>query len=369
MQNFNYYLPTKILHGEGIVLQNSQEFARYGKKALIVTGKNSAKQSGALSNVLTAFEQIEMEYLLFDQVENNPSLENVTLGGEIARRWNPDFILGIGGGSPLDAAKAIAVLATNAIPAIDLFKNTYANQPLPILAIPTTAGTGSEATPYSVLTIPEAETKKGFGGAALFPKVAFLDNQYTASLPLAVTVDTAVDALSHLVEAYLSRRASDASDLFAGQGIQLWKNCIAPLQAGELSADVRDALLIASTLGGIAISHTGTTFVHALGYPLTYYHGIPHGQANGLIMGEFLRYTHTVAPNRVNNVLQWIELPDVDSFLHLMQGFFRNKLQLTADQVKAYALTASQTKNAGYSLGNVTAEVCDQVLSSSFLKG
>ena len=365
MPNFNYHMPTQIFHGEGVVNQQANQFSNLGSRALLVTGKNSARLSGALKDVIQALDSVQVDYAIFDQVENNPSLANVTDGGQFAREYKPHFILGIGGGSPLDAAKAIAVLATNEMDAMGLYEPPYTNPPLSVVAIPTTAGTGSEATPYSVLTIPDQQTKKGFGGPELFPKIALLDPLYTASLPRDITVDTGVDALSHLVEAYLSKRASDASDLFAKAGIELWKECISQLVSGQVSLDVRDKLLIASTLGGMTISHTGTTFVHALGYSLTFFHDIPHGQANGLVMAEYLGYTQGVVAQRVDNILAWLGLSSVDDFRALMNSLFKEKPRLSTQQIRQYGKQASETKNAGYSLGDVTAQVCIDVLEKS----
>lgn len=365
MQNYSFFMPTRVIHGEKELLVQAWQLKRFGSKCLLVTGKNSARLSGALDDALEALKSQGIGYEHFDKVENNPSLENVAAGGEMARQYRPDFILAIGGGSPLDAAKAIATLATNQIEPEELYSNKFDNTPLPIVAIPTTAGTGSEVTPYSILTVPEAETKRSFSVPELFPKIAFLDWRYTERLPISITRDTAVDALSHLVEGYLSRRATGTSDIFAEQGMKLWAKCIPALQKGEFRPEDRERLLVASTLGGITISHTGTTLVHALGYSLTYYHGLPHGRANGVLMGEYLRYTAQQVPERVNNVLGWVGLDNVNEFATLMEELLGSMVELTRDEIKEYSAKAIGNKNISYSQGDVTEEVLCQILRDS----
>ncbi|NLY10760.1 MAG: iron-containing alcohol dehydrogenase [Firmicutes bacterium] len=366
MLNFSFNLPTKVIHGTEVVSKNAAEIAKFGRKAFLVTGKSSARLSGALADVEATLNSLGIEYKIFDQVLNNPTLDNVAAGGKQAREYQPDFIIAIGGGSPLDAAKAVAVLAVNDIEPQELYTNDFAVMPLPIIAIPTTAGTGSEVTPYSVLTLEDLETKKSFSTQDLFPKIAFLDWRYTASLSRTVTIDTAVDALSHLVEGYLSRRANDTSDLFAKRGIKLWGECIEALVKDRIDGEIRDKLLVASLLGGFTISHTGTTFVHALGYPLTYFQDLPHGRANGLVIGQALKFTQTVAPERVRNVLTLLGLESLDQLIELLNKLFPEEYTLTKEEARKYAARTAQNKNVQQSLGEVTEEVLYSILKTSF---
>ena len=355
-----------MVYGQEVVREAGSSLA-LGKKALIVTGKSSARLSGALDDVLAV---LPGEHVLFDQVENNPSVETVMQGGALAKKEGCDYVLAIGGGSPLDAAKVMAVLAVNDMHPLELYKARWPVRALPIVAIPTTAGTGSEVTQYAVLTIEEEETKKGLGGPDLFPQVAYLDPKYTASLPLNVTRDTAVDALSHLVESYLSKRATAASDLAALQGIALWGTTIPALRQGTIDLATRDALLLASSLGGIAIAQTGTTLVHALGYSLTYYHGMPHGKANGICMKAYLEYTKEVAPERVETVLELLELDSLETFGELMDALFFGqveKVALTPETLADYVTKAMRTNNIKNSLGDPSASALTKILSASIL--
>jgi len=365
LQNYSFFMPTRVIHGEKELVNQAGLLKQLGNKCLLVTGKTSARASGALDDAVEALTSQGIRYELFDQVENNPSLENVGAGGEAARQFKPDFILGIGGGSPLDASKAIAVLAVNDIDPEELYRNQFDNRPLPIVAVPTTAGTGSEVTPYSVLTTRELETKKSFSVPELFPRLAFLDWRYTEKLPLTITRDTALDALSHLVEGYLSQRATGTSDLFAEQGMKLWTKSLKSLREGVLTPEDRDRLLVASTLGGITISYTGTTLVHALGYSLTYYYDIPHGRANGLLMAEYLRYNAEHVPQRVTNILTWLGLNDIEEFAQIMTELSGPMVELSAEEIKQYAAKAVTTKAALQSQGEVTEEVLERILQNS----
>lgn len=366
MNKFSYFMPTKMVYGQGVVREAGASLA-LGRKALIVTGKSSAGLSGALDDVLAV---LPGEYVIFDQVENNPSVDTVIKGGRMAKEEGCDYVLAIGGGSPLDAAKVMAVLAVNDTHPMDLYKMGWKTRALPIVAIPTTAGTGSEVTQYAVLTIDEEETKKGLGGPDLFPRVSYLDPKYTESLPMDVTIDTAVDALSHLVESYLAKRATTASDLVALQGIALWGTAIEALRQGKVDLETRDALLLASSLGGIAIAQTGTALVHALGYSLTYFDGLPHGRANAVTMRAYLDYTKKVAPERVETILELLGLGSTEAFGELMGDLFAahiGTLKLSADAIEKYVTKAMLTNNIKNSLGEPAEAELTEIMEKSIL--
>ncbi len=348
-------MPTKVIAGEGCVLKNGKEIAGLGKRAMIVTGKSSGHKSGALQDVLQVLDEHNMQYEVYDCIENNPTLESMVEAGEHARRWKPDVIIGIGGGSPLDAAKAIAVLANNDMPGMDLYSGNYPNKPLPIAAIPTTAGTGSEVTPYSVLTLQDIESKKGFTSEDIFPKVAFLDAVYTQMLPIDVTVHTAVDALSHAIEGFVATRGSVYTDYIALESIKLFTECMPQLKAGDLSLMEREKLLRASTLAGIVIAHTGTTIVHSMGYSLTYFKNIPHGKANGLLLAEYLRFVEKVATEKVQAILQAMKIANVDEFAEHMNELLDDDIRLLPEEIERYAsISIRATASIQNTVGHIT---------------
>ncbi|MGN1116339.1 MAG: iron-containing alcohol dehydrogenase, partial [Candidatus Ornithomonoglobus sp.] len=177
---YSFHMPTKITVGTNAVKENTADLI-LGTRAMIVTGKSSGKKSGALDDVTDALTQNNIPYLIYDKIENNPTIESTAEGGAAARGFGADFLIGIGGGSPLDAAKAIAVYAVNEpkdgsdFELYDIFNGSYKNKPLPMAGIPTTAGTGSEATPYSILTLHRDKNKKSFSSPDVFYKTAFID--------------------------------------------------------------------------------------------------------------------------------------------------------------------------------------------------
>lgn len=342
---FRFLMPTKVYFGVGCVSENKEEFIRWGNRALIVTGRNSARVSGALADITGVLEQVGIEWQVFDQIEENPTIDAVESAGEVARRFDPAMVIAIGGGSPLDAAKAIAVLAVNAISASNLFDGGFAVPPLPVLAVPLTAGTGSEVTPYSILTDPKRQTKRSFNDPSIFPKAAFLDARYSETLSRTVTVNSAVDALSHAIEGFMSRRSTPVSDSLALEAIRSFGTVRQALLDGDFELSHREALLYTSLLGGMVIAQTGTTVVHALGYSLTYFHAIPHGQANGLLLAEYLRFNQSTVPEKTQAILDALGVVSVEELRDLLARLLPTKEVFTTQEFADFAAIASKTTN------------------------
>jgi alcohol dehydrogenase class IV len=363
---FTFHIGTKVFFGRGVISQNKSELGKFGKKALVVTGKSSAKSCGALNDVEKLLTELNMQYQLYDRIENNPSLENVREGGNAARDFGADLIIGIGGGSPLDAAKAIAVLATNAMDPVELYKGEYISKPLPIIAVPTTAGTGSEVTPYSILTRKDMQMKMSFSNEDIFPKAAFLDPRYTESLPRDITIDTAVDAFSHAVEGYLSRRSMPLSDVLAVEALQIFGRCLKPLLENGIDIDIREKLLFMSMLSGIVISHTGTTIVHGMGYALTYFKNIPHGRANGLLMQEYFRFNYGEAKSKIETVLHALGLSSISEFGEKMNLLLKQRLTLTDKEISLYASLTMKQRSTLNNIRSVTERDLEDILGRVF---
>ncbi|WP_027622278.1 iron-containing alcohol dehydrogenase [Acetivibrio clariflavus] len=364
---FGFKIGTKVLFGKGCLIQNKELVAKCGKRALIVTGKNSAKASGALSHVEEILKEYNIDYSIYDRVENNPSLENVAEGGKAAREFKADFIIGIGGGSPLDASKAIAVLAVNDIEPLDLYKNVFENKPLPIVAIPTTAGTGSEVTPYSILTRDDIKTKMSFGNEDTFPKLAFIDATYTESMPYETAVDTAVDALSHAMEGYLSKRSTPVSDVLALEAMKVFSECTNAIIDNNIDFNIREKLLYVSMLGGMVISHTGTTIIHGLGYSLTYFKGIPHGRANGYFMREYLKFNYEAVGEKINKILELFKVSSIDEFGDIIEKMIKKDLSLSSEEIKNYAALTMKQRSTSYNARQVNEKDLVEILEKTFL--
>ena len=286
MGKFHYFMPTDCYFGRGCVAEHKAALARLGRKAMVVTGKTSAKKNGAQRDITDALDSLGIAWILFDEIEENPSVETIERAAKLAIAERVEFFIGIGGGSPMDSAKAIATIAAHPKQGTDALWNPE-NKALPVVAVPTTAGTGSEVTQYAIVTLHAKRTKSSIA-AHIFAAVAFLDPKYMDTLPAKTTNNTAVDALTHLVESYLSAKATAVSREIAKQGLLIFKECMPALRARAYTSETRDKLMLMSALGGVAIAQTMTSLPHGMGYYLTYEKGLPHGMANGVLTQAYL---------------------------------------------------------------------------------
>ncbi|GHU99086.1 iron-containing alcohol dehydrogenase [Clostridia bacterium] len=358
-----FYSPTRIIAGDGAVAGAAGLIQKFGKTALLVTGKASARVSGALDDVIRVLKANGQDYALFDRVGPNPSVETVFAGAAFSIEHKCDFCIGIGGGSPLDAAKAIAAFAAETPKKEDVFLH-IPKIALRLVAIPTTAGTGSEVTQYAILTNDQEETKTSIASDALFPALALLDPRYTVGLSVETTVNTAIDALSHAAEGMLSVKAGEITDALAIDALGLISSRFSALRAGEFTEDDRRALLLAACLAGQVIANTGTTAVHALGYSLTYDRHIDHGRANGLVMGAFLRAVEAKSKRSVARILRAMRLKSTEDFCVLLEDLF-GKVSLTDGEVSKYARKAAKTKNMKNLIVSLNEEELSGILTAS----
>lgn len=307
--NLNSFMPVKLITGAGCVRASAKELAKLGKVCFIVTGKNSARVCGALQDVTDTLDLNGQRGVLFDEIGQNPRLTDCMRAAGQAIAAGADFILGIGGGSALDAAKCIAVLAANpGMTQAQLYSLDWPNTPLKIAAVGTTAGTGTEVTKVSVITIPDGR-KKSFHNEAIFPALSLGDPTYTMSLPSTVTRSTMIDALAHCAESFFSRAANHISRAYAVEGIRLLLpvfRMIAEEGCDNLSYEIREKLYCASIYGGLAINVTGTCFPHTMGYLLTESFSIPHGTACAIFHKDFYEYNKAVAPELTAQFLERI---------------------------------------------------------------
>lgn len=344
---WNWLSPTRIFFGSGAVDENHEEMKTLGKRALIVTGMGgSAARNGSLQDLCQALANCNISWEIFREVEANPSVGTVRRGAAIARQADVEFIIGLGGGSPLDAAKAIAVLAVNDITDEEMFAAQFTTA-LPVVAIPTTAGTGSEVTPYSILTYPAIDSKKSIFSPLVIPVIAYIDPDYTGDIPLNITIDTAVDAYSHALEGYLSVKSNPISDLIAREALRISGAELKLLASGANPGRAsREALLYASTLAGLVISQTGTSIPHAMGYPLTYFKGVPHGRANGILMPAYLAFTLRNSDNpRVIEALQCSGFSSLQEFTKLMRDLCGPAPECSDSEQTRFIEICSQAKN------------------------
>lgn len=297
MYEMNEYMPVRVISGDRCIASHAEHLIQ-GTRCLIVTGAHSAKASGALDDVTDMLTAHGIAYSVFDRIGENPLLSVCREGGLAAVRAQADFVVGIGGGSPLDAAKAVAAFAQNpSIAPMELFRPEALCPSLPLVLIPTTAGTGSEVNPYSILTLDAENRKKTFNSPHSYAKCAFLDGRYLQSMKPASALSCALDAFCHCIESYLSPKTTVLSAAYAlNGGAMLWNILKGSGAAGlTVTEENRSTLLYAASLGGLAINTTGTGFPHPLGYNLTLKRGIPHGRACAVFTGEYIRHAMATA--------------------------------------------------------------------------
>lgn len=336
-----YFMPTEVLMGESIVSQSGELFKRFGKKALIVTGKHSSKKNGSLDDCCAILSQMGIGYSVFDEVEENPTLETIAKASIQGIKEKTDFIIGIGGGSPLDAAKVIGILIKNPEITIDTIFDVPALSSLEVIAIPTTSGTGSEVTPYAIVTDHRSQTKRNIGHK-VFPALAFLDPSYTYDLPYSITINTAIDAFTHLAEGYLNVNASTFSDTQAEKGLLLFSKSLPALKENQITPEVRADLMIASSLAGFVIAQTGTSLPHGMGYALTYHKGLPHGIANGILFPAYLESFKDCS--KLNQMLHWLGFSELNQLTTILKSLVQVNINISLEELENYALQMSSNE-------------------------
>lgn len=294
---FNYYIPTKLLFGKG-QLGNLHKQKLPGKKALIVisSGK-STRTNGYLDKLEKELQLAGVSYEVFDKILPNPIKAHVMEGAAFSKEKNCDFIIGLGGGSSIDSAKAIAVMANNEGDYWDYIfggsgkGNPVPNDPLPIVAITTTAGTGTEMDPWTVTTKEDTEEKIGFGYDKTFPVLSIVDPELMLTVPADLTAYQGFDALFHSTEGYINKTANVLSDMYALKAIELIGKYLARAVKNGNDEEARENVALGNTLAGMVESTSGCTSEHSLEHALSAYHPkLPHGA--GLIMISKAYYTH-----------------------------------------------------------------------------
>ena len=284
-----FYMPVKVFDEPDAVLKNASLLAKFGKTALLVTGRHSAKSNGSYDDVCAALDSQQIAHVLLDEIEENPCVETIMKARDFGVENHADFVIGIGGGSAMDAAKAVALMIRHREEDAEyLYRDGASSDTVPVVAVPTTCGTGSEVTAVSVITVPEKHTKLSIKHK-IFPQIALIDGKYLRTAPVSVIHNTAIDALTHMIESQINTKATDYSRMCSEAGLRLWSRSL-PVLRGERSADDNDYrnMMRASMMAGMAIAQDGTTLPHGLSYQLTFRNHVPHGKAVGYFTAGYL---------------------------------------------------------------------------------
>ena len=277
-----FYVPIKFYSGYGRFSDLGKLSEKVGEKFLLVTGKSAMKKMGHTDKAIKILRENGKKVALFDQVDPNPTTDMVADGAALAVKENCDAVIGLGGGSPMDAAKAIAVVAGNGGSIWDYREEKDTSKTLPIIAIPTTSGSGTDGDRYFVITNKDINSKKGFASEYTYPRISILDPELTMKLPVQVTKDTAMDALGHSFEAFVSCGNINAmNNLISLNSIWLiFENLPRVIKNGK-DIQARSALMLAATMGGIAINRGGVGSPHGISMAMGGLYNITHGQDRG----------------------------------------------------------------------------------------
>jgi len=315
--SYHFQTVKHIVHGAGSLALLPEKLALLDvpvKRIALIT-QPVMEQNGVIGRVVQALAARDIEARIVRGVEPEPTIENVeTVFREQIAPFAPDAILSIGGGSVLDAAKLFAVRLTNEQPlrewlGIDLIKRPG----IPLVLVPTTAGTGSEVTPNAIVTLPDEELKVGIVSRHLLPQVVILDAELTFDLPKPITAATGIDAFVHSLESYISTKANPVSDMFAMESMRLiGANLVEAYQNGR-SVKAREAMMLGSMYGGLALTAAGTAAVHALAYPLGGMFGITHGVANAMLLPHVMSFNKDAIVGRLANVARALDISSHDT--------------------------------------------------------
>lgn len=304
-----FYTPGKIIFGSGGLSQVGAEAKRLGNKALVVLGRSAMRKSGALDRLTYLLRENNLEYIIYENIPSDPTVEIVDKGANLAKKGKCNLIIALGGGSVLDTGKAISAMVTNEGSVADYQEiegkgRKFQYKTIPFIAIPTTSGTGSEATSNAVITNTELSLKKSIRDPWLIPEVALVDPELTLFLPPHITATCGGDALTQCIESYLGKKSQEISDALALHAIGLiGKSLVKAVKKGK-NLKARKDMAMAALLSGLCLSNSGLGAVHALSHPLGVYYKIPHGLSCTVLLPYVMEFNLSVVTKKMTKIAQ-----------------------------------------------------------------
>ena len=326
MKQYYFDLSTKIYYGTEIIKNviESETDVLKGTILLVSTG-GSLKKLGYIEELISYLKTCEKckNIIVFDKISQNPKLEEVKAGICIGKENNIDVVIGFGGGSAIDAAKAIAV----GIPIEEdiekylLEGKEPGKETLPIIAIPTTAGTGSELSQGAILSSPKHHFKGGIRGKYILPKIAIVDSKYTWTIPRKIAMETGFDVLAHAIETYMAEKATPFSEMLSEKAICLAAENLTKIFQNEEDYKAREQMCFASMLMGMNLATVGTCLPHRMQYPIGAETDTSHGAGLLAIYPSWIAHEQEVNPQKVDQVMKWLKLGKCDSSLEVKVKF------------------------------------------------
>lgn len=293
MKEFVFRLYTKVLYGEGAAKKLGEECKKFNaKKVFFVTDSFMVEHSPVFPVLVESIKTAGLEVMVFSDVEADPSVETVDGAADIMKKFGGDIVVALGGGSPMDTAKSVSVLQTNEGSIREYMRKNrmISNPAVPLICIPTTAGTGSEVTAGAVTTDRQAEEKLGVSHDSMMPKLAIVDPELQVSMPPHLTASTGLDALCHAIEAYVSTEAEPISDAMCLYAIRMIGENIRKAVANGRDMEARGKMALASLMAGVGFAQAGLGAVHAIAHCLGAMYHVPHGVANALMLPYVMEF-------------------------------------------------------------------------------
>ena len=325
-----FIVPGQIITGSGALTMAEETLKGLGKKALIVTDKVMI-QLGNCAKVETALKNQGIDYAIYSEIVGEPTDTMIENGLKVYKENGCDFLVALGGGSPIDSMKAIGSLVVNGGNISDYMGKVIDVEMSPLVAIPTTAGTGSEATQFTIITDTKKDIKMLLKGKVLMPKLAIIDPQFTMTAPPKITAATGLDALCHAVEAYTSRKAQTLSDSFAMSAVKrIFKSLPVAFKDGK-NEEARIQMSVAALEAGIAFNNASVTIIHGMSRPIGALFHVAHGLSNAMLMKECLGFALEGAYDRFADLGRAIGVADAtdedkaaaEKFLSAIEGIVK----------------------------------------------
>ncbi len=311
--SYQIKIPSCVYGGEGSISNIKDVVAKEDAKKVIVFTDKGVRSTGLVDIVLKELDESSVEYEVFDNLTPEPSYEDIDRVIKEVENAQGDLIVAVGGGSVMDAAKLCAVLKGMDYTIKDLLNDpSLAKKGVKTIMIPTTCGTGSEATCNAIVAIPEENTKKGIVSDNMIPDYVILDSKMIAKLPKSIIAATGVDALAHVVECFTSKKATPFSDTYALAGAKLIFRNIKKAYNNADDTEAKSAMLLGAFYGGVAITGSGTTAVHALAYPLGGKYHIAHGVSNAILLAHVMEFNMDVCSDRLAQLCDMV-YPEISS--------------------------------------------------------
>lgn len=338
----SFNIPSSVIIGGGASAELLPQLRRLGAKRVLVVTDAFMVKSGVVARLIAPLQEGGIETAVFDGVQPDPTVQNVRDGLALYRSSGAEAVVAIGGGSPLDAGKAISILTTNPEPLADYMGyHKIPKAGAPLLAIPTTAGTGSEVTKVAVITDTERDVKMMILDQHLLPVVALVDYELTLSMPAPLTAHVGVDTLTHGIEAYVSRKASEMTDPIALSCIRLAATHLVKAweEPGNLAA--REGMMLSATQGGMAFANSSVCLVHGMSRPLGLLFHIPHGLSNAMLLPAVTRFSLAGAEARYATVARTMGLcaadaSDASASASLVEGLEKLNARLEVPRIRDF---------------------------------